>query len=190
MARFVVLILICLYICSMEIWKDIKGYEGFYQISNYGQVKSMNRSVKYSNGKIVKYKSKLRNASCSEYRLISLSKNGNVKVFKISRLVAMHFLPKIKYKNIVNHKDGNKYNDHVSNLEWCNNSENVLHAVKNNLTKTKNKVSGVFFEERRNKWAAYLYRNNKNIFIGRYENYEDAVYNRNLVLNKINIENH
>lgn len=168
----------------MEIWKDIKGYEGLYQISNYGEVRSLDRTVVYCNGKKARYKSKIRKASNSDYRLIALSKKGNVKVYKISRLVALHFIPKIKGKNIVNHKDGNKYNDYVNNLEWCTYSENIIHAIDNNLKPKKNKVSGVFYEKRRGKWASYLYRNNKNIFIGRFDNYEDAVAQRKKVLDE------
>lgn len=170
----------------MEIWKDIKGYIGLYQVSNYGRIKSLDRIVKYSNCRSVNYKSKIRKSSNSEYRLIALSKFGNVKMIKISRLVALHFLPIIKGKNIVNHKDGNKYNDNVFNLEWCNHSENSLHAYKNNLKKSKNKCRGVSFDKGRGKWMATLYRNNKSIFIGRYNTEDEAIKNYKIKLNDFN----
>ena len=168
----------------MEKWKDIKGYEGYYKISNYGNVKSIDRIVTYSSGKKVFYKSKKRKASISEYRMIVLCKNRRCKGFKISRLVAEHFLNKKNGKNIVNHIDGNKHNDNVNNLEWCTYSENTLHAFNNNLNKKKNEVSGVFFEKRRNKWASYIYRNNKNIFVGRFNTEEEAIKERENELKK------
>jgi hypothetical protein len=88
-----------------ELWKDIKGYEGYYQISSLGRVRSLDRTVTYKNGKTAKYKGSMRSPSVSEYRLIALSKNGRVSVKKISRLVAGHFLFKVDGKNIVNHID-------------------------------------------------------------------------------------
>jgi hypothetical protein len=170
-----------------EIWKDIPNYEGYYQVSNFGNVRTLERIIKNKKGKEIKYKSKLRKPSLSEYRMIALCKNGNVKVFKISRLVCILFVNgKNDLNNIVNHKDGNKYNDVYTNLEWSNNSENIIHAYDNNLNKCKNKIRGVFFEKRRNKWVAYLYRNNKNIFLGRFQTEKEAINEYNLKLNEYN----
>jgi len=166
----------------MEIWKDIRGYEGYYSVSSYGNIRSCDREVVYSNGNVVKYKGKPRKPSLSDYRMIALSRDGAVKVVKISRLVASHFILRTKDKTIVNHIDGNKHNDHVHNLEWCNYSENSLHAFKNNLHSRKNKVSGVFFDQNRGKWASYLYRDNKNIFVGRFETEQEAVLARDVKL--------
>lgn len=159
----------------MEKWKSIKNYEGYYEISSLGNVRSIERLVLYANGNIHKHKARVRKASLSEYRMIALSKDGHTKMYKISRIVAMHFLKRIDGKNIVNHKDGNKYNDNCNNLEWCTISENNIHAFENGLSAKKNKVSGVFYEDRRNLWAAYLYRNNKNIFVGRYKTEKEAI---------------
>jgi len=166
-----------------ELWKDIKGYEGYYQISSLGNVRSLDRVVTYNNGRTAKYKGSMRSPSVSDYRLIALSKDGKVSVKKISRLVAEHFLFKIEGKDIVNHIDGNKKNDCVVNLEWCTLSENSIHAFENNLSSRKNKVSGVFYEQRRDKWAAYLYRNCKNIFIGRFNTQSEAVKAREKYIN-------
>lgn len=127
----------------MEVWKDIIGYESLYQISNKGNVKSKERVIIYNNGKSVFYKSKERKPSISEYRKIALSKNNSVKLFKISRLVAIHFLPKNLNRNVVNHKDYNKFNDDVENLEWVSNSENIIHSNKRN-----NKLIGIFFDKK------------------------------------------
>ncbi len=170
-----------------EIWKDIPNYEGYYQASNLGNIRTCERIIKCSNGKINKYKSKNRKPSLSEYRMIALSKNGNLKMYKISRIIANLFVKgQSGIRNIVNHKDGNKHNDISENLEWCTNSENIIHSFDNNLSKSKNKIRGVFFEKRRNKWTATLYRNNKNIFIGRYLTEQEAINQYNKKLNEYN----
>lgn len=173
----------------MEVWKDIKDYKGYYMISSYGNVRSCDRTVIYSNGNAVNYKGKDRKPSVSDYRLIALSKDGTVKMVKISRLVANHFIPKIEGKNIVNHIDGNKHNDKASNLEWCTISENNLHAFKNNLSKKVNKVSGVWLRKDRKKWESYIYRDNKNIRVGSFESEEEAVKERELYLIEYNKKN-
>lgn len=153
-----------------EIWKDIVGYEGLYQISNFGNVKSLDRVVKYCNNKTYVYKSKIRKPSVSEYRLIALSKNGLVKMVKISRLVALHFLETDSNRKIVNHKDFNKHNDNIENLEWVSYSENSIHSFKR-----QNKLRGIFYDKKRLKWACYLYRDNKNIFVGRFLTKKEAI---------------
>jgi hypothetical protein len=171
---------------SDEIWKDIKGYEGLYQISSMGNIRSLDRVVTCINGREANYKGKSRKPSILEYRIISLSKGNKVAMKKISRLVALHFLSNPDNKKLVNHKDGNKHNDNFMNLEWCSYSENSIHSFEKGLSLKKNKVSGVFYEKRRNKWAAYLYRNSKNIFIGRFKTEEEAVKARQKYINDNN----
>ena len=114
----------------MEIWKDIKGYEGYYQVSNYGNVKSLDRTVFYKNRRVVKYKGKLLKTICNKYGYLYLriSKNNFIKHKYVSRLVAEAFIKKPFNKNTVNHIDGNKTNNHASNLEWCTQKENIQHA--------------------------------------------------------------
>ncbi|MBU3205161.1 NUMOD4 motif-containing HNH endonuclease [Clostridium algidicarnis] len=121
----------------MEKWRDVNGYEGFYQISNYGKAKSLDRVVFCKTGKTRKIKGKVLILINDKdgYKEINMSKNGKVRHGKVHRLVAEAFLEKIEGKNEVNHKDGNKANNEVGNLEWCNASENTAHAVKNGLLK-------------------------------------------------------
>jgi hypothetical protein len=125
------------------IWNDIDfidGFEGLYQVSNYGQVKSLGRIIKYPgskygmhNGvfrpeKILKHKTK-------GYAGVTLS-NGKNKIYpNIHRLVALAFIPNPLNKPCVNHIDGDKQNNCVSNLEWIDWADNVIHAYKTGLAK-------------------------------------------------------
>lgn len=114
-----------------EIWKDIKGYEGRYQISNLGNVKSLSRKTEFSDGKPPRYeKEKLLTPAKHHkgYVKAQLRKNNNTKAFFIHRLVAQAFIPNPEGKATVNHKDGNKVNNTVVNLEWLSNQENMKHA--------------------------------------------------------------
>ncbi len=105
-----------------EEWKEIAGYKGKYLISNFGDVKSFK---KYRYGVIRKL-----SESVYGYLVLILGKNDGGKQFRVHRLVAKAFIPKIKGKDQVNHIDGDKKNNRVDNLEWCNHSENQLHAYR------------------------------------------------------------
>lgn len=123
----------------MEIWKDIKGYEGLYQVSNYGNIKNVERYINANlknNIKKVKRKSKILNPFCSnkiKYYTITLYKNKKPKNYRLHRLVAIAFIPNPNQYKEVNHKDGNKLNNNIDNLEWCSRIQNMEHAYKNGL---------------------------------------------------------
>lgn len=116
-----------------EIWKDIKDYEGLYQISSYGRVRSLDRYVKgrYNNMQLIKGKilSICYNKRVNVYE-IHLRKNNKRKCFKIHRLVADAFVynDDPENKTTVNHIDGNRANNSVENLEWVSYSDNLEHA--------------------------------------------------------------
>ena len=103
----------------MEIWKEIEGYEGLYEISNYGNIKSYHKNKCTILGHY--------NTKKGYYR-ISLTKNRIRKPFLIHVLVAKAFIPNPENKSQVNHIDANKTNNHVINLEWNTQSENQKHA--------------------------------------------------------------
>lgn len=75
----------------------------------------------------------LKDCNCAGYRQVALSTNGRAKTFKVHRLIAKTFIPNLNSKPDVNHKDGNKANNYVGNLEWCTELENVQHAVRTGL---------------------------------------------------------
>lgn len=105
-----------------NMWKDIKGYEGLYQVSNRGEVKSLN----YNHTRKEKILSS--NNRGGGYLCVRLCKKGRVKTLGIHRLVMVAFIKNSENKRTVNHKDGNPSNNNVENLEWATYSENSLHA--------------------------------------------------------------
>lgn len=113
-----------------EIWKPIKGYEDKYEISNFGNVKSLyliNRQTKMKREKILK-----QHMTCGYLKVI-LRKENKMKNYLVHRLVAETFIPNPENKPQVNHINGYKLNNNVSNLEWVTRSENVNHAWINGL---------------------------------------------------------
>lgn len=113
----------------------INGFEGIYSISEYGDIyshvrfDSLGRKI---GGKIL---NKVTDKDGYYRTTLSLGSRENQKVFRIARLVAESFLPNPERLPIVNHKDGNKQNDHYSNLEWCTEQENTRHAWDTGLCK-------------------------------------------------------
>lgn len=121
-----------------EIWRPILGYETLYHASNYGRIKSFQHNkVRILSPNIT-----------GTYLAVHLTKDGEEKVKYIHRLVAETFIPNTGNKSQVNHIDGNKFNNHVSNLEWVTRKENQRHAVKMNLHKSgEEHVSAKFTNE-------------------------------------------
>lgn len=122
----------------IEKWKDIKGFESAYMVSNTGRIKSKDRTIESGRGWNVTRKSKVIKLSINKatgYYMINLNCRGKKYPKLIHRLVAQAFIPNKLSKETVNHKDGNKLNNHVSNLEWATRSEQNIHASKMGLKK-------------------------------------------------------
>ena len=116
----------------VEIWRDVRDYEGLYKVSNLGRVKSLERYVKnnicgflYSKEHILK-QSKIP----SGYKKVNLSKDGIIVKQYVHRIVAQAFLPNPDNLPEVNHKDENKENNCVDNLEWCSHSYNMCYGSR------------------------------------------------------------
>ena len=118
-----------------EVWKDIQGYEGIYQISNYGRVLSLYRQVRCRGGAHRgKEQSLLKPCEDSAgYLLVVLSDKGVKKSHRIHRLIATGFISNSYNYKCVNHIDGNKTNNSIDNLEWCTHLHNNVHALNTGL---------------------------------------------------------
>lgn len=116
-----------------EIWKDIPGYESYYQVSNKGRVKSLPRNGTIKTSKILTPIIMRKERSSTTYRAVILCKNGKHKHLYVHRLVALAFIENTRNKAQINHIDGDGSNNMVNNLEWVNQSENIKHAYKNDL---------------------------------------------------------
>ena len=118
-----------------EVWKPVVGYEEFYDVSNFGEVRSKDRKVSTGTGFYIKKGIPMKKSPTSTgyYKIRLTNKNGIAKEYKIHRLVAFAFIPNPDNKPNINHIDGNPINNHVSNLEWCTQSENLYHAYEKRL---------------------------------------------------------
>lgn len=118
----------------MEKWKPIPYYEGLYEASSKGRIRSCSREIRRkTDGVIVHYKEKILTphyGSSNGYPIVALSKNGTPKTYSLHRIIAECFIPKKEGCDFINHKDGDKKNCSAENLEWVTASENAEHAYK------------------------------------------------------------
>lgn len=129
-----------------EIWKDVVNYEGLYQVSNLGNVKSVARVVHRKNGTTTTYPERLLKCrSFGNYVQAILSKDGKIKCFTVHRLVATAFIPNPHNYPCVNHKDEVRTNNCVDNLEWCTYKYN--NEYNNRVGKCKEKISKTLKEK-------------------------------------------
>jgi len=146
-----------------EVFKDIINYEGIYQISNYGRVKSF----KFNKETI------LKNPKTGHgYGQVNLSKKGKVETLKVHKLVAIYFLNHVpdKYTIVIDHIDNDKMNNNVNNLQLISPRENTSKDKKGGSSK----YVGVHFDAKRNKFVSMIYNNGKKKNLGRFINEIDA----------------
>lgn len=121
-----------------EIWKPVLGFEKFYEVSNLGRVKSLYRHIKRSDGTDLRLNERILKPGLSgypgsQYYMVVLTAKGKKRTAKVHRLMCESFYGIDSTKKYVNHIDGNKQNNLISNLEWCTSSENQKHAYKTGL---------------------------------------------------------
>ena len=162
---------------NQEVWKDVIGYEGLYQVSSLGRVKSLGRKKGAGSGNKFRPVILMKTNATSKdgYIRVSLCLKGISKSHKIHKLVAINFLGHVPcgMDIVVDHIDCNKQNNQVSNLQLISNREN---ATKDRH-KNKNKISkyvGVGLDKRRNKWRAYISIEGKQTSIGYFKTETEA----------------
>lgn len=162
----------------MEVWKDIKDHEGLYQINNKGEVKALEKTIWNGQGYLY-FPEKIRklNPDKDGYLNITLSNKGKVKTFKIHRLVAEAFIPNPNNLPEVNHKDGDKTNNNVDNLEWCTRKENQKHAFRIGLINQngeRNHMYGKLGADNPNSIPIYQLNKNTGDIIREYDSLASA----------------
>lgn len=133
---------------EVELWKDIKNFEGLYQVSNYGNIKALEKKIQYSDGRIRTYKESLikLQKNSKGYIIVGLTKNKIRSTHIVHRLVAETFLNNLDNFNEVNHIDENKNNNYYLNLEWCsrkynNDYSNITQKLNNSKKKRVNQLN-------------------------------------------------
>lgn len=116
----------------MTLWRDVKGYEGFYKVSNSGEILALKRPHCYRKTHLM--------SQCDDgrgYKIVCLCKNGTHKTERVHRLVAIAFIPNPNGFNEINHIDENKSNNFADNLEWCNRKYNINYGSRTHKTSTR-----------------------------------------------------
>jgi hypothetical protein len=172
-----------------EIWKPIPGYEGCYEISDKGNVKSLERNVLKKNGLISKFYTKILNKYIHKtgYECVVLQKKGIRKSFYVHVLVYDVFMGRKKGETI-NHKNGIKTDNFLHNLESISMRSNVSHYMKKREGNTSRYI-GVFWDKSKNKWCAKIYHSKKHHFLGYFETELDAFNAYKSALSENGLEN-
>lgn len=161
-----------------ERWKDIPGFERFYQISNTGKVKSLKRTIIRDDGHPYSTPEKILAQQIGNrgYKIINLQKNGrkNNKTFSVHRFVALAFVPNILCLSEVNHKDRDKLNNNDWNLEWTSIRENNTHKWMGEHKTSK--YPNVNFNDavKTKKWLARIMIGGKSKHLGRFKSEKEA----------------
>lgn len=138
-------------------WKDIKDFEGYYQVSDDGMVRSVDRVVFQTNGHSLSYKGHIMKQTLARngYYVVNLRNGTKAHTLAVHRLVAEAFIQNADGYPTVNHIDGNKHNNHVSNLEWVSYRDNNVHALVHHLRKPKKGTPVIQYDKDGNYVATY-----------------------------------
>ena len=157
-----------------EIWKDILGYEGLYQVNDYGNVKSLSRTITKGNSTYITKDRLLKQSIDSQgYPYVNLSDYKKQKTFRVHQLVAVAFLNHTPDKHkglVIDHIDNNKLNNMTTNLQLITNKKNTSKDRKNKTSK----YTGVSWHKQSNKWLAQFRENGSVKYLGTFESEEEA----------------
>lgn len=153
-------------------WRDVVGYEGIYEVSNTGLVRThkdkTTHSVRHGERKWKQRILKNKTPNGRDVR-VTLWKNKKPISYLVHRLVAEAFIPKIEGKESINHLDGDPKNNHVSNLEWCDHKENNNHAFDNGLMTTNDRI--ILLNKKTNETHIFRSKARASLFLGRNHGY-------------------
>jgi mRNA-degrading endonuclease HigB of HigAB toxin-antitoxin module len=154
----------------VEIWKNVVGFEGVFIVSNLGRIMRLKCRFAKEDRLLRPHISK------RGYYVYNLCYKGKNKICNIHRLVAQAFIPNPENKREVNHKDSNKLNNDISNLEWATPKENSMHACRSQKSKHQKNKRGAYKNVYKEKirWASQIVFENKNIYLGFFETKDEA----------------
>jgi hypothetical protein len=157
-----------------EIWKDIPGYEGYYQASDLGRIRSLDRMMYPPHTKETLRKGKIISPSINPkgYNIIGLYKDGKGKYTSVHRLITTTVLGKSDLH--IDHIDGNKINNRLDNLRYCTVRENNTFRNWDRSKGFSSSFVGVHKSRTPGVWLANIYLNNKSIYLGRFKNEDEA----------------
>jgi len=171
---------------QVEVWKDVKGYEGYYKCSNIGNIRRLKRVVLCKNGvvKTLPEKQVKKHVGYYGYYVVSLYVNNKQNVVFVHKVVAIAFLNHVpsKYKEVVDHIDNNPLNNNVSNLQTTTNRNNCSKDRRNKTSK----YTGVCWHIRSNKWRAQIYYLGKQKYLGGFNSEKRASEAYQKFLSKVN----
>lgn len=156
-------------------WREVVGYEGIYEVSNTGEVRTKEGKTTHSERHGVRHwkqRTLKQRISKDDTCRVTLYKGKKDRTWLVHRLVAKAFIPREEEKNYINHLDGNRLNNHVSNLEWCDHKENNNHAFDNDLIRTGRKIVLVDKETRKTHYFRSMAKADE--FLGNHKGYLSA----------------
>lgn len=161
-----------------EEWRNIPGFEGYYQVSDMGNVRSLDRWVTYSNGGDRFYKGRIIDGSVNNkgYRKFTLRKNSRGRAYSASQLVAMAFLNHTPngHESVIDHKNGIRTDDRVENLQIVTNRANCTTCFRSNEDSFTSDHVGVSWHTHHSKWRSRINYENIEIHLGFHNNELDA----------------
>ena len=172
-----------------EIWKDIPGYEGYYQVSTLGNIKALQKKYYICNSSLVYKDEKIMKQKTNRgYKIIELNKNGKSKRFQVHRLVALTFIPNIENKPYIDHIDGCRINNKLENLRWVTHKENMNNPITiNRIRKIKRKkgCENPLYQEKSPCSKPVLQYDLQGNLIGRYTCVHEAARKLGLLVSNI-----